>query len=83
MVLVFITAFTFIKLPGIKDPKPSQIDANGKPVAERRFFAATDRAAVKGAKLNITVDGQQYVWRYQYPGTRGSSPTRRWSCRSG
>jgi cytochrome c oxidase subunit 2 len=21
----------------------------------------------KGAKLNIVVDGQQYVWRYQYP----------------
>ena len=38
----------------------------------------------KGAQLNINVDGQQYVWRYQYPrqGDKTSSPTRRWSYRS-
>ena len=68
LILVFITTFTFIKLPSIKDPKPSLIGANGQPVAEGgMLFAATDRPPVKGPTLDITVDGQQYVWRFQYP----------------
>jgi cytochrome c oxidase subunit 2 len=70
LILVFIIAFTFIKLPSIKDPKPSLISANGQPVAQGgALFAATDRPPVKGPTLNIRVDGQQYVWRYQYPGS--------------
>jgi cytochrome c oxidase subunit 2 len=69
LILVFITAFTFVKLPSIKDPKPSLVGANGQPVAEGgMLLAATDRPPVKGPTLNITVDGQQYVWRFQYPG---------------
>jgi cytochrome c oxidase subunit II len=69
LILVFITVFTFIKLPSIKDPKSSLIGANGQPVAEGgMLFAATDQPPVKGPRLNITVDGQQYVWRFQYPG---------------
>jgi cytochrome c oxidase subunit II len=69
LVLVFITTFTFIKLPAIKDPKPSLIGANGGPVAEGGvLMAATDRPPVKGPTLDIRVDGQQYVWRFQYAG---------------
>jgi cytochrome c oxidase subunit II len=68
VVLVFITVVTFIKLPGIKNPPASDIDASGNRVAANAFFASTDqKAPPKGARLNITVDGQQYVWRYQYP----------------
>jgi cytochrome c oxidase subunit 2 len=68
LILVFIVTFTFIKLPSIKDPKPSLVGANGQPVAEGgMLLAATDRPPVKGPTLNITVDGQQYVWRFQYP----------------
>jgi cytochrome c oxidase subunit 2 len=68
VILVFITAVTFIKLPAIKDPPASDIDANGNPVASNALFAATDQdPPPKGARLNIVVDGQQYVWRYQYP----------------
>jgi cytochrome c oxidase subunit 2 len=68
VVLVFITAVTFIKLPGIKDPAASDIDASGNPVAANALFASTDQEPPpKGASLNIVVDGQQYVWRYQYP----------------
>jgi len=71
VILVFITAITFIQLPGIKNPPASDIDANGRPVATQPvLYAATDRQAPpKGsASMNIHVDGQQYVWRYQYPG---------------
>ena len=68
VILVFITVVTFIKLPGIKDPPASDIDAKGNPVAATTLFASTDQPEPpKGAKLNIVVDGQQYVWRYQYP----------------
>jgi cytochrome c oxidase subunit 2 len=69
-ILIFITAFTFVKLGDIKDPKPSAIDANGNAVAttDHALFASTDQSVPKGPVLNIRVDGQQYVWAYQYPG---------------
>jgi len=70
VILVFITIFTFITLPAIKNPPASDIDANGNPVtASNVLYASTDQPAPpKGsASLNIRVDGQQYVWRYQYP----------------
>jgi cytochrome c oxidase subunit 2 len=70
VILVFITVFTFITLPGIKNPPASDIDANGNPVtASNVLYASTDQPAPpKGsAFLNLRVDGQQYVWRYQYP----------------
>jgi len=72
LILVFITAFTFIKLPSIKNPKPSQIDANGNRIAslggEKVLVASTDVVSVKGPSMRLLVNGQQYVWRYQYPG---------------
>jgi len=68
VILVFITVVTFIKLPGIKNPPASDIDAQGNKVAATTLVASTDQPAPpKGAKLNIVVDGQQYVWRFQYP----------------
>jgi cytochrome c oxidase subunit 2 len=72
VILVFITVVTFIKLPGIKDPAASDIDANGAKVASTTLLASTDQPAPpKGARLNIVVDGQQYVWRFQYPRVAG------------
>jgi cytochrome c oxidase subunit 2 len=71
VILVFITAFTFIKLGDIKDPKPSLIDANGQPVAlatDRPQYASTDIKIPPGETMTIVVNGQQYVWRYAYPG---------------
>jgi cytochrome c oxidase subunit 2 len=74
VVLVFITVVTFIKLPGIKNPPASDIDASGNKVASTMLLASTDQPnPPKGAKLNIVVDGQQYVWRYQYPSQGGKS----------
>jgi cytochrome c oxidase subunit II len=70
VILVFITAFTFITLPGIKNPPASDIDENGNPVsASNVLYASTDQPdpPAGSASLNIRVDGQQYVWRYQYP----------------
>ena len=70
VILIFITAFTFIKLPAIKDPEPSLIDENGRQIAQADNIqlAATDLKTPPGASMRITVNGQQYVWRYSYPG---------------
>jgi cytochrome c oxidase subunit 2 len=77
VILIFITVFTFVKLDGIKNPAPSQIDAQGQPVAslgspDSNLYAATNQPSVpKGsASMNIRVDGQQYVWRFRYPGSK-------------
>jgi cytochrome c oxidase subunit 2 len=78
VILVFITAVTFIQLNGIKNPARSSIDAEGNPVAATGgeessgvLFASTDQPEPPGGNaLNIKVDGQQYVWRYQYPGPK-------------
>ena len=69
VILVFITAFTFIKLGDIKDPKPS-VDENGRELAlaDGAQLASTDLKAVDGPHMRIVVNGQQYVWRYSYPG---------------
>ncbi|MEA2291030.1 MAG: cytochrome c oxidase subunit [Solirubrobacteraceae bacterium] len=74
VILIFITVFTFIKLPDIKNPAPSDIDQQGQPVASTssspNLYAATDQPSppAGSARMNITVDGQQYVWRFRYPG---------------
>jgi cytochrome c oxidase subunit II len=70
LILVFITVFTFITLPGIKNPPASDIDANGNAVAAAHpLYASTDqKAPPKGsAYMNLTVIGEQYVWSYAYP----------------
>ncbi len=67
LILVFLTVFTFIKLPGIKNPAPN--GPGGLEFASEALYASTDQPdAPAGKSLNIKVDGQQYVWRYQYPG---------------
>jgi cytochrome c oxidase subunit II len=70
VILIFITFFTFLKLGAIKDPKPSVVDENGNAVAttDNIQVASTDLKSVKGPTLKIRVNGQQYVWRYGYPG---------------
>lgn len=73
VILVFITAVTFIQLSGIIDPDKSDIDANGQPIASSDgiLFASTNQKRPPGGDaLNIRVDGQQYVWRFQYPGPK-------------
>ena len=85
VILVFITVVTFIKLPGIKNPRGVGHRRQRQPGRRRATLLRLDRparAARRATTLNIIVDGQQYVWRYQYPArtTSRSSPTRRWSC---
>jgi cytochrome c oxidase subunit 2 len=66
-ILVFLVVFTFLKLPDIKNPAPTGKD--GLQFASNAIYASTDQPSPPAGKaLRIKVDGQQYVWRYQYPG---------------
>src|SRR6185436_17647911 len=65
--LIFLVVVTFVMLPGIKNPAPT--GANGLQFASSALYASTDQPPPPGGDaLRIKVDGQQYVWRYQYPG---------------
>jgi cytochrome c oxidase subunit 2 len=67
--LIFLVVVTFVMLPGIKNPAPT--GANGLQFASNALYASTDQPPPPGGDaLRIKVDGQQYVWRYQYPGDK-------------
>jgi cytochrome c oxidase subunit 2 len=65
-IVVIIALVTYIMLDGIKNPAPSGSPALAEARSEN---ASLDQPAPpKGTKpLEITVSGQQYLWRYQYP----------------
>jgi cytochrome c oxidase subunit 2 len=65
-IVVAITLITYLMLDGIKNPAPSGPSALAEARSEN---ASLDQPAPpKGTKpLEITVSGQQYIWRYQYP----------------
>jgi cytochrome c oxidase subunit 2 len=68
LILVVLAAVTFLYLPDIKDPPPSGPDGLQ---AERDQVAAIGQPNPPksgGPTLHIVVNGQQYVWRYDYPG---------------
>jgi cytochrome c oxidase subunit 2 len=77
VILLFITVFTFVKLGDITHPAASQIDASGNPIAstsspDSNLYAATDQAAPPqgSPSMTIQVNGQQYIWKYDYPGPK-------------
>jgi cytochrome c oxidase subunit II len=70
-ILIFLTVFTFLLLDDVKNPAPSQIDAQGNPVAAGSLYAATDQPRPEGDFLNIRVVGEQYAWSFFYPDVEG------------
>jgi cytochrome c oxidase subunit II len=65
-ILVVLATVTFVYLARIENPPPSDPGGLQSLVSER---AAVGQAAIPGGKgLAIRVNGQQYVWRYDYPG---------------
>ena len=68
LILVVLTVVTFIYLPDIENPPAS--GPNGLR-AEQARFASIDQPAPPrsgGPVLTIRVNGQQYLWRYDYSG---------------
>jgi cytochrome c oxidase subunit II len=69
LILVVLTVVTFIYLPEIENPPESGV--NGLQANQTRF-ASIDQPNPPGDRpyLRIKVNGQQYVWRFDYPGER-------------
>ena len=69
LILVVIATVTFIFLPGIKDPpasKTAPLEA-----AEGVDFATINQKEPPGGNaLKISVNSQQYIWRYDYEGQK-------------
>jgi cytochrome c oxidase subunit II len=66
VILVLLAVVTFSKLPAIKDPARS--GPGGLALASGAQFASVDQPRPPdGKSLRITVEGRQFLWRYQYP----------------
>lgn len=67
LILVVLTVVTFVYLPDIENPPESGPD--GLQASQARF-ASIDQPPPPGGRpyLRIKVNGQQYLWRYDYPG---------------
>jgi cytochrome c oxidase subunit 2 len=66
LILLVLTSITFVYLKGIEDPPAS--DPGG--LASGVEVASIDQPNPPGDRktLQIAVNGQQYLWRYDYPG---------------
>jgi cytochrome c oxidase subunit 2 len=67
LILVVLTVVTFLYLDDIENPPPS--GPEGLQASQARF-ASIDQPDPPGPFLRIEVNGQQYIWRYDYPGRR-------------
>ena len=68
LILVVLTTLTFIYLNNIRDPEGT---GPGGLAEEQNEFASVDQPQPPkgiGKPLNIKVNGQQYIWRFVYPG---------------
>jgi cytochrome c oxidase subunit II len=69
-IVLILAALTFAYLGDIKNPDRS-LQTVSKASGGGIQMAALDQAAVPGGKqLTIKVNGQQYLWRYDYPGSQ-------------
>jgi cytochrome c oxidase subunit 2 len=69
LILVVLTVVTFVYLPGIENPPES--GSNGLQASQTRFASIDQPPPPSGRPyLRIGVNGQQYIWRYDYPGKR-------------
>jgi len=65
LILVMLATVTFIYLPGIKDPPASK--ASAIETAEGSDYATINQKEPPGGNaLHISVNSQQYIWRYDY-----------------
>jgi cytochrome c oxidase subunit 2 len=71
LILLLLSVVTFVKLDAIRNPPNS--GANGLSLASDAIYATSETLLPpNGKSLNIKVNGQQYVWRFTYPG--GKNP---------
>jgi len=79
-ILVVLAVLTFTQLNSIRTPDNS--DPGGYQLASSGvLYATTDKQLPpNGRSLNIQVNGQQYLWRYTYPGGSGTGLGAPYAC---
>jgi cytochrome c oxidase subunit 2 len=66
VLVTVLTILTFVKLGPIKNPPRS--GPGGLALADDAEFASLDQPAPPGGNaLTVHINGQQYLWRYDYP----------------
>lgn len=68
-IVLIIAAVTFVYLDDIRNPPAS--DPDGLQVVSNEFATINQPAPPGGRGLKIRVNGQQYLWRYDYPEENG------------
>jgi len=68
VIVVALTVVTFLYLPGIQNPPPSGPDGLRADRSQLAAIGQPDPPRSGGPTLHIVVNGQQYLWRYDYPG---------------
>ena len=65
VIVIALTIVAFVSLPGIQNPTKSgaQVSLAGAQVASIN----PPKVPAGSPRLNVAVNGQQYVWRYTYP----------------
>ncbi len=66
LILVVLAIVTFAALPGIRDPENSDAAA-AEGIVQPVAATGEKKVPPSGESLNIEVNGQQYIWRYEYP----------------
>jgi cytochrome c oxidase subunit 2 len=67
-ILVILTVVTFLYLDDIENPPPSGPNGLSASAAQFATIDQPDPPRSGGPFLTIRVNGQQYLWRYDYPG---------------
>jgi len=70
VILLILAVVTFIKLDAIRNPPNS--GPNGLDLTSAVYATSGSEQPPDGKSLHILVNGQQYIWRYTYPG--GKNP---------
>jgi cytochrome c oxidase subunit II len=69
LIVVLLTVVTFLYLDDIQNPPASDPDGLGASAGQLAAIGQPDPPKSGGPTLNIDVNGQQYLWRYDYPGS--------------
>src|SRR5215212_6312106 len=67
-ILVILTVVTFLYLDDIENPPASGPNGLSAAAAQFATIDQPDPPKSGGPTLTIHVNGQQYIWRYDYPG---------------
>ncbi len=70
VILLILAVVTFIKLDAIRNPPNS--GPGGLDLTSAVYATSGSQQPPDGRSLHILVNGQQYIWRYTYPG--GKNP---------